>query len=169
MSQKKKKNSRGAEKATAPTPAKQPTVLVLRTCDENLKAYNGFQWPASGLIAAPDWRSDAECGHGLHGLLWGEGDGSLLNWDAKAKWLVVEVEESSIVDLAGKVKFPRGVVVHCGDRKSATDYIAANGGGAKKITGATTSAGYMGTATAGDMGTASACQRGTEHATDMAT
>ena len=88
-------------------------VLVLRTCKADLTSYGGFRWPESGPAEAPDWRPDAECGRGLHGLLWGEGDGSLLDWSAGAKWLVVEVEAADIIDLGGKVKFPRGVVAHC--------------------------------------------------------
>ena len=43
------------------------------------------------------------CGNGLHGLLWGEGDGTLLNWAPDARWLVVEVDASTIVALSGKV------------------------------------------------------------------
>ncbi len=31
-------------------------VLVLRTCDKNLKSHNGFQWPESGEVSTPDWR-----------------------------------------------------------------------------------------------------------------
>jgi hypothetical protein len=90
------------------------TVLVLRTCDSELKAYGGFQWPDSGRIEAPDWHPKAECGNGLHGLLWGKGDYSHLSTDALAKWMIVEVEEALLVDLGGKVKFPHGNVIYCG-------------------------------------------------------
>jgi len=31
------------------------TVLVLRTCDKDLKAREGFVWPSSGPVSAPDW------------------------------------------------------------------------------------------------------------------
>jgi hypothetical protein len=100
------------------------TVLILRTCNADMKSYNGFQWPKSGPVKCSDWKSVAQCGNGLHGLLWGEGDGSLLNWSPDVQWLVVEVPADSVVAIdSQKVKFPAGVVVHCGDRLSATEYI----------------------------------------------
>jgi hypothetical protein len=117
-------------------------VLVLRTCDKDLRSYGGFQWPESGPVEAPDWSPVAECGHGLHGLLWGEGASSLLKWNADAKWLVVAVDAATIVDLGGKVKFPRGEVVFCGERGKAGEYVWSNGGGGKKIAGATLTGGY---------------------------
>ena len=48
------------------------TVLVLRTCrkvGDRILAYNDFEWPTSGPVAAPDWDQRAECVNGLHGLL----------------------------------------------------------------------------------------------------
>jgi len=135
------------------------TVLVLRTCAADMTSYEGFRWPESGPVEAKDWNAKPECGHGLHGLLWGEGDGGLLAFARDARWLVVEVPAGSTIDLAGKVKFPRGVVVHRGDRKSATDYLrerapgrAIVGGTATAGDGGTATAGYRGTATAGDGG-----------------
>jgi len=122
-----------------------PKVLILRTCDENLRSYNNFQWPEAGPVHAPDWDPKPACGNGLHGFLWGEGKGDLANWSPTAKWLVVEVDAETIVDLDGKVKFPRGEVVFCGDRLGATSFISANGAQGRGIVG--------GTATAGDGGT----------------
>jgi hypothetical protein len=78
-----------------------------------------------------------------------------------AAWLVVEVEKDKIIDLDGKVKFPSCVVVHCGNQKSATEYLAAHGAEGRAITGGTATAGDRGTATAGDGGTATAGYRGT--------
>ena len=121
----------------------------------------GFKWPASGPVAAPDWNPKPACGQGLHGLLWGEGDGQLLDWTEGAKWLVVEVDASSVVDLSGKVKFPSGQVVHCGDCDSATSHLLEHDGSGKAICGAKATAGYYGTATAGDYGTATAGDAGT--------
>ncbi len=97
--------------------------LVLRTCNGEMRGYGGFQWPDEGPVSAPDFEPNAECGHGLHGLLWGEGDGSLLNWDPTAFWLVLEVETSTIIQLDGKVKFPSCIVVHKGTQLSATQFI----------------------------------------------
>ena len=138
------------------------TVLILRTCNPDLTSHGGFQWPESGHVEAPDWDPTPECGNGLHGCLWGEGDGGLLNWNPDARWLIVEAPADTIVDLQGKVKFPAGTVVHCGDRLSATTYFladpraagrAVHGGTATAVHGGTATAGYRGTATAGDEGT----------------
>jgi hypothetical protein len=70
----------------------------------------------------------------------------------------VEIDEW--IDLGGKVKFPRGVVVHTGDQISATRYIMDNGATGAVI-GGTATAGDGGTATAGDGGTATAGRYGT--------
>ena len=149
-----------AKKVTNP---KEPaeTVLVLRTCTEDLTSHGDFRWPESGPVKCSDWLPTASCGHGLHGLLWGEGDGGLLDWSEEAKALVVRVEKRSIVDLSGKVKFPAGTVEFCGGLKDAADYISKHGGAGRAIVMGTATAGYMGTATAGYMGTATAGDMGT--------
>ncbi len=145
------------------------TVLVLRTCDANRHSYGGFQWPESGEVAAPDWDSEPQCGAGLHGLLWGCGNAKLLDWSDNAVWLVVEVAATTIVDLDGKVKFPRGNVVYFGDRCGATTYLAEHGGAGRPIVGVAVTAGYAGTATAGYAGTATAGDEGTATAGDEGT
>ena len=145
-------------------------VLVLRTCSKDLTGHGGFQWPASGPVKCSDWSPAAECGHGLHALLWGEGNGELVSWDPHSKWLVVEVDAADIVAIGSdKVKFPRGEVVHCGDQKSATEYLAAHGAAGRAIVGGTAAAGYGGTAAAGYRGTATAGYRGTATAGDRGT
>ena len=138
---------------TATVETTKGRALILRTCDKNGLSSGGFQWPKSGHVEAPDWKPTRECGNGLHGALWGEGDGSLLSFGRDAVWIVAEVSEW--IDLDGKVKFPSANVLHYGDRQTATDFIAANGAiGA--VIGGTATAGYRGTATAGDGGTATA-------------
>ena len=102
-------------------------AYLLRTVAADMTSYGGFVWPTEGPVEAPDWDPTPECGGGLHGLLWGEGDGWLLNWSEDANWLVVEVDVADVVALDGKVKVPRGVVVHCGSRQSATSHIVARG------------------------------------------
>lgn len=87
-------------------------VLALRTCSADMTSRNDFVWPESGHVECPDWQATQECGSGLHGFLWGEGDGSMLDWSPDARWLVVEVDEDSFIDLGGKIKFPEGIVVH---------------------------------------------------------
>src|SRR5437868_1799280 len=109
------------------------TVLVLRTCNADMTSYGGFKWPESGPVKCLDWSPTPVCGRGLHGLLWGEGDGSLVSFDPGAKGLAVRVQLESIVDLQRKVKFPAGVVEFCGDLKGAADYISANGGAGRAI------------------------------------
>ena len=126
-----------------------------------MTAYGGFVWPESGECVATDWDSTACCGSGLHGLLWGLGNGRLLSFDPDAKWMVVETDADSIVALddGEKVKFPRCEVVYCGTREGATQFIYARKPGA--IVGLIDPAGYAGTATAGDRGTAAAGDSGT--------
>src|ERR1700722_3076441 len=87
------------------------TVKILHTCDKDLKSHGGFQWPASGLVEAPDFQPTPECGHGLHGLLDGEGDWSLLDWSIDAKALICEVEKWSLIDIHCKVKFRSALVI----------------------------------------------------------
>ena len=120
------------------------TVLILRTCDKDGKSYGGFQWPleVGATCTAPDWSAEPECGHGLHGALWGEGDGSLFSWRIDAVWMVVETDAAAVVDLGGKVKFPSCVIRHVGNRMTATAYLAGYRQGA--IIGGTSTSGDRG-------------------------
>ena len=103
------------------------SVLVLRACNADMSSKNGFIWPTSGPVECSDWEPTDECGNGLHGWLHGHGDGNVSNYTADdCKWLVVKVKNKYIIDLADKVKFKKGTVVFCGDRKGATDYLITN-------------------------------------------
>ena len=133
-------------------------ALMLRTCDADMSAHGGFAWPTSGYVKAPDWNPKPVCGGGLHGALWGEGDGSLFEWSSDAKWLVCGINKW--VDLDGKVKTDRAYVLYCGDRLGATAYIQKHGARGAVI-GGTATAGHRGTATAGYCGTATAGDGGT--------
>ena len=144
-------------------------VLVLRTCNEKLQSYGGFQWPAKGPVEAPDWMPTTDCGDGLHGFLWGEGEGQLADWTETAKWLVVRVVAADVIDLGGKVKFPRGEVVFCGERTAATAYIAAHGAVGKSIVGGTSTSGFCGTSTSGYRGTSTSGYGGTSTSGDGGT
>ena len=108
---KKKKAKRKATARTASVPSQPKTVLVLRTTDKDGKSYQGYQWPESGDVTAPDWQPTKECGHGFHGWLWGAGDWKLKSECHAPWWYVLEVEESSLIDLGGKVKFPKCKIV----------------------------------------------------------
>ena len=141
---------------------------VLRTHHTNGASRGGFRWPTEvgGVAVAPDWDPDPsiECGHGLHGLLWGCGDGSLLT--PSLTWAIVAVDPGDIatrIDMGvpPKVRFRSAEVIHIGDRDSATGWIAAHGGGGLPVVYGTATAGDRGTATAGDRGTATAGYRGT--------
>ena len=119
-------------------------ALVLRVCDKEGKSDGGFQWPKSGAVTAPDWRPTAECGNGLHGWLRGEGNhGFAERHDEGNAWLVVAVDESTVIDLGGKVKYPSGRVVYFGDQEGATDIIRLAYPDAAVI-GATSTAGELG-------------------------
>jgi hypothetical protein len=133
-------------------------AYILRTCAADMTSHGGFKWPEIGMVDAPDWEPTSKCGNGLHGFLWGEGDGSLASWGDDARWIVARVTEW--IDLGGKVKFPRAEVIFVGDRKSATDEIMRLGARGAVI-GASVVAGDYGTATAGDYGTATAGDDGT--------
>src|SRR5271157_4762662 len=146
-------------------PENEKYVLCLRTVDKNGCAYNGFRWPKKGYVEAPDWKPTKECGNGLHGYLRGAGDADSIRWDGLFQ--VVKVVESEIVNLVGKVKFPRCEVIFTGSQKDATDLLVKEYPGVAVI-GATVvvgneetaMAGHRGTATAGDWGTATAGNRG---------
>ena len=144
---------------------KSNLVPIMRTCNANMTSYGGFKWPRKGLVTCSDWEPTYKCGNGLHGLLNGEGNGSLLNWSGDAVWLVVMVEESAILsgqgDLTDKCKFPCGTVVFSGARDKAIAEMVKRGANLAKIVGGTATAGYGGTATAGYGGTATAGDRGT--------
>ena len=138
-------------------------VYVMRCTPASMVTTNGFRWPESGPVECPDWSPRAECGNGLHGWLWGEGDlsaGGGVWEDPNARWLVVRVLAADIVELNRKVKFPRGEVVFCGGREAAAAEICRLGA-TGPVHFSTATAGTRGTATAGDAGTATAGTRGT--------
>jgi hypothetical protein len=156
---------------------------VLRTCNKDYRSYNHFKWPEIGPVEAPDWDPKPECGNGLHGALWGEGDGILFSWESDAVWQVVRVD-GPMVDLDGKVKFQKGFVVFSGSQKDATDKIISLGAsgpviGASIIVGnnkqahtgykGNSTSGYEGTSTSGYEGTSTSGRYGTSISEDFGT
>ena len=134
--------------------------LVLRTCKADMTSYNGFKWPETGTVSAPDWDPKPECGNGLHGLLHGCGDAGYLSDEPDAKWLVVAVPKGTCVDIDQKVKFPSCEVVYAGTKEEAVRRIAeaypeAPVVYAQRMTGdyGVSTSGYCGTSTSGDGGT----------------
>ncbi len=146
-------------------------VLVLRTCNSDMSSQHDpeFFWPKKGPVSAPDFKPTVECGHGLHGFLWGEGDGSLASWDVDAKWLVVSVKADEIIQLDGKVKFPKGEVVLAGDRLTATQFIASFLPRSASSIGCTVTGGDSATVTGGDRATVTGGHRATVTGGDSAT
>ena len=141
--------------------------MMLRTCPADGRTHDGFKWPleVGSRVCCPDPDPDPnrDCGGGLHGLPWGEGDGDLLSWAENAVWVVFEPEkDDEVVFSAGKARCWGTVTVrHVGARHSATCFVAEHGGAGKAIVGGTATAGDSGTATAGYSGTATAGDRGT--------
>lgn len=107
------------------------TVYMLRTTDAEGRSYGGFCWPreVGAVVTAQDWSPEPVCGHGLHGLLWGEGDVALLSDLPDALWWVVEADAASVVDLGGKVKAPRVTVRLVGTREDAVAWLTAHAPG----------------------------------------
>jgi hypothetical protein len=127
-------------------------ALMVRTNDANNRAsHNGFQYPDVGGIAeAPDWAPTPRCGHGLHGLLWGEGDAAHYEQADSAKWLVCEVDLDETIDLNDKVKVRRCRVLFCGDRTGAIAMVQADPGSiGKKVNFGVSKAGHNSTVTGG--------------------
>ena len=91
-------------------------VLVLKSVNKNMSSGHdsSFIYPTSGEVVCPNFKNNSECGNGLHGWLWAIGDYSLKIKSINAKWLVIEVDKDSIIDLNGKVKFEKGNIIFCG-------------------------------------------------------
>ena len=128
-------------------------ALGLRSCLPDFRSpsedANGFVWPKSGHVSAPDWKADPNCGHGLHLLAHGEGDGGLLCYDKGAHWLVCEYDPTKAIDLDGKIKVPECTVVFCGDESTAPVWIKSHDPSAKLVVGSTNTGGVGSTNTGG--------------------
>ena len=117
-------------------------ALYLRTvCQDGMSFFedgrkNGFKWPVGKdavgqKVTAPDWDPTSVSGGGLHGLKWGAGDHTCLTDQPDSVWQVVFVpdgKEVAIVDdrdpdFALCYKFPYCIIVHSGDKASATQYL----------------------------------------------
>jgi hypothetical protein len=76
------------------------------------------------MVECPNWDPKPECGNGLHGLAWGDGDWCLLSDADDAVWMVVRVASEDVVKIDdSKVKFRRGFVEYAGARGEAIDTI----------------------------------------------
>ena len=152
-----KKSAKAARPKMVPFAAGTHKAYMLRTCRPDMTAHGGFTWPKEGPVSCKDWEPIAQCGNGLHGLLWGAGNAELMNWSEEAVWLVVGIDKW--VDIDGeKVKAPGGEVVFCGDRDSAIQLLVTLGADqTKMVKGQASASGDYGQASAsGDYGQASA-------------
>lgn len=107
----------------------EPDALMIRTTDRDGKSYGGFVWPqqVGALVEAPDWNEKPVCGGGLHGLLDGAGDWSLLADGPDTLWWIVEVRRDEAVAIDDdKVKVPRGRVAYFGAFPGAMTRIMAS-------------------------------------------
>jgi hypothetical protein len=137
----KKTTKRATKKPTAPKTYDGP-ILVLKTtkaggephCNgsdgaDGKKINTAFLWPRGGSVTCEDWDPTPRCGHGFHGLEFGEGDWSLLN-DVETpsdEWRVLRVQPGDLVRLTdngqNKVKFRTGEIVYSGDKAGAMVYV----------------------------------------------
>jgi hypothetical protein len=127
----------------------------LRTCRPDLTSHGGYQWKTEGVNIAKDWNPEPECGGGLHGLLNGQGDASLLDWSPDAIWIVAKPGRQLVDIYSAKVKCQRATVVYHGDRAGALATLRA-AGVTDPLPGDIVTAGYEGQATAGYWGQATA-------------
>ena len=147
---------------------------ILRTCDADMQGHGGFQWPTSGHVEAPDWDPDPdrECGGGLHGLLWGCGNASLLAAAHGTRWLIVAVDPADVANPAqpGKVRYRRGeVLLVTTDRAEAIAWLYDHGGRRLPVSWGTSTSGDWGTSTSGSWGTSTSGDRGTSTSGDWGT
>jgi hypothetical protein len=148
-----------APKSAAPAAVVPEVVHVLKCVGPNGEAYGGFRWPLTvgATVEAPDFRKNAECGRGLHGWLDGQGDHAAAGartTDPQSVWMVLDVVKAAIIDLGGKVKFPRCVVRFVGTRDAAAAEIARLGA-VGAIIGAVVSVGANGGGAVGALGSLS--------------
>lgn len=164
---------------------KKGQALVLRKCyrkEGKLTARNNFIWPEKGPVEAPDFKPTFQCGHGLHGLLWGAGSPGYLEGDT---WLCVLVDADSDNlmtgqgELTDKCKFRAALDVSVGELSEVIGNIQryAPAGtlinfaiqGCKEDSESTQAAGYGSTQTAGYKSTQTAGNWSTQTAGDEST
>jgi hypothetical protein len=164
---------------------KKGQALVLRKCyrkEGKLTSRNNFIWPEKGPVEAPDFKPTFQCGHGLHGLLWGAGSPGYLEGDT---WLCVLVDADSDNlmtgqgELTDKCKFRAALDVSVGELSEVIGNIQryAPAGtlinfaiqGCKEDSESTQTAGYESTQTAGYKSTQTAGNWSTQTAGDWST
>jgi hypothetical protein len=104
----------------------EPDAFVIRTCAADGTSCGNFRWPldVGAVVVCPDWQPTAKCGHGLHGLLDGIGDWSLIDGATDRVWQIIGVLRAETVRIDdGKVKFPRAKIAYSGSAPGAFGFI----------------------------------------------
>jgi len=137
-----KAKAKKATKTKVPAKSYDGPILVLKTTKAGGEPHcNGvsdgsggvistdFRWPRSGSVVCADWDPAPECGHGFHGLEFGEGEWNLLK-DGETpseEWRVVCVQPQDAVRLSDngqtKIKFRQGEIVYSGNKAAAMAYV----------------------------------------------
>ena len=87
-------------------------TLVLRKCWQDGSSSNRFKYgQVRERVICPDWEPEPICGHGLHGLLKGNGDWRLLEG---SDWLVIDADDQIVNIDNDKCKFNTGVILFRG-------------------------------------------------------
>jgi hypothetical protein len=115
-------------------------MLLLRTVKNDGSSSHGFVWPLEiGAVTRcpdPDPDPERDCGGGLHGLPWGEGDGSLLDWSVDRVGLVFEAQDDRIVRSEGKARCYGDVIVrYVGSVAECAEYLVKHGCRGRAIVG----------------------------------
>ena len=99
-------------------------VLVLKNCNEDGTTYNGYKWPESGHVVAPEWDGKPSCiGGGFFGWKWGAG--SFLG-ESRPAFMVLEVDDANLIEFDGKCKFSECVVLYMGGQIGAINLLKAH-------------------------------------------
>ena len=89
-------------------------ATVFKAVDDTLNAGQGYTitaYPIGGTVAAPDWRANASCGHGLHFGATPHQALRYYNGTGPARYLECRVELDTLVPLGDKCKAPSCEVV----------------------------------------------------------
>ena len=92
-------------------PENKVPALKIRYANRK-SAHNDFQYPEVGeTVKAPDWRPTNDCGYGLHGYLWGEGDITVSLYNPGEVNLFQVHEVGEFISMPGKIKYPSALVI----------------------------------------------------------
>ena len=91
---------------------KEDFVWVMKSVNKDMSSAHNpkFKYPERGMVEASDWKEFNECGNGLHGFLWGEGNEGFADFASNSRWLLIRVNPlDGLVQMKDKCKFRREV------------------------------------------------------------